>query len=145
RWMDRLIHVPPPPCVPDFSGWEDQPLAAVRVGHATVLLRIEGMTILTDPVFSAKVGVGLGFMTGGPRRLVAPAVPLSRIPRVDLVLLSHAHFDHLDLPTLNRLPRRTPVVTAHRTRDLFHTMRFCDVTELRWNELMNIGPLQITA
>lgn len=145
RWIDRIAHLPRPSVVPTFDGWDDHSLAAAWIGHATVLLRMEGMTILTDPVFSPKVGLGFGFLTGGPRRLVAPAIAISALPRIDLVLLSHAHFDHLDLPTLHRLDRRIPVVTAHRTEDLVRELGFGDVTELRWGEQHTIGPLRITA
>src|SRR2546421_11651948 len=97
---------------PNLAGWDDHDLAAAWIGHATVLLRVGGMTILTDPVLSNRVGVGLGLFTGGPRRLVAPALRLRELPPIDLILLSHAHFDHLDRPTLARLPRRIPVITA---------------------------------
>ncbi len=145
RWMDRIAHLPPPPHVPSLERWEDEELAAIWIGHATVLLRIEGMTLLTDPVFSPRVGLGLGFITGGPQRLVAPAMPLLKLPAIDLILLSHAHFDHLDLPTLYQLNRRTPVITAHHTQDLVRLLGFNDVTELRWGERHEIGPLRITA
>jgi len=145
RWMDRLGEIPPAPAVPTFERWEDCRVAATWIGHATVLLRMEGMTILTDPVFSSRVGVGLGFMTGGPLRLVRPAVTLRQLPKLDLILLSHAHFDHIDLPTLDRLDRRTPIVTAHHTQDLVRALGFSRLTELRWGERHTIGPLQITA
>lgn len=145
RWIDRIAHLPSPPVVPSFDGWADQSLAATWIGHATVLLRMEGMTILTDPVFSPRVGLGLGFMTGGPRRLVAPAIALPQLPKPDLILLSHAHFDHLDLPTLYRLDRRIPIVTAHHTQDLVRELGFANVTELRWGERHKIGPLRVSA
>src|SRR5690606_18933465 len=116
----------------DLGSWADQSLAAVWIGHATVLLRIEGVTILTDPVFAPRVGLGLGMLTGGPKRLIAPAIKIGQLPAIDLVLLSHAHFDHLDRPTLDRLDKRTPVVTAHQTRDLVADLGFSDITELRW-------------
>src|SRR5690349_835978 len=74
RLFDHL-NVPPIARVkPDLSDWKNQDLAAVWVGHATVLLRIGGLTLVTDPVLSHRVGVGLGLITGGPRRLVAPAL-----------------------------------------------------------------------
>ena len=119
---------------PDLKGWEDHDLAAAWLGHATVLLRVEGMTILTDPVLSNRVGVGLGLLTGGPRRLVAPALLARELPKIDLILISHAHFDHLDRPTLVRLPKRTPVITAYQTQDLVRDLGFRDVTELQWGE-----------
>jgi len=131
---------------PDLSGWEDYELAAAWIGHATVLLRINGTTILTDPVLSNRVGVGLGLFTGGPRRLVAPALTARELPKIDLILISHAHFDHLDRPTLARLPKRTPVVTAHHTKDLVLDLGFRRVDELRWGETLELpNGLRLTA
>ena len=115
------------------------------IGHATILLRLAGMTILTDPVFSSRVGIGLGLITAGPRRLVAPALALEELPPIDLLLISHAHFDHLDRPTLSRLPKGTAVITAHHTSDLISDLGFASVTELRWGESKTIGGLKITA
>ncbi len=102
-----------------------------------MLLRVGGMTILTDPVLSSRVGVGLGLFTGGPRRLVGPALSVEDLPPLDLILISHAHFDHLDRPTLVRLPRRTPVVTARDTQDLVRDLGYRDVTELDWGDSLD--------
>ncbi|HEV2294466.1 MAG TPA: MBL fold metallo-hydrolase [Tepidisphaeraceae bacterium] len=133
------------PFIPDLARWDDHSLAALWVGHATVLLRVGGMTILTDPVMSNRVGLGLGLITGGPRRLVAPALSVGELPRLDLILLSHAHFDHLDRPTLVRLNKHVPVITAHHTKDLVRDLGFRKVSELRWGEQKTIGPATITA
>jgi L-ascorbate metabolism protein UlaG (beta-lactamase superfamily) len=145
RFLDHVGNVPAAPLKPDLSRWHDQALAAAWLGHATVLLRIGGMTILTDPVLSPRVGVGLGLITGGPRRLVAPALSLRQLPPIDLVLISHAHFDHLDRPTLTRLGKRAHVVTAHHTTDLLRDLNFARLTELRWGESVTVGPLTVTA
>jgi L-ascorbate metabolism protein UlaG (beta-lactamase superfamily) len=110
-----------------------------------MLLRVGGMTILTDPVLGNRVGVGLGVCTGGPRRLVAPALSIRELPNLDLILLSHAHYDHLDRPTLARLPKNVPVVTSHQTADLVTDLGYKDVRELRWGESTTLGPLQLTA
>ena len=140
------VHSPPPPRFrPKFLGWEQSDLSAAWVGHATVLLRIGESTILTDPVFSNRVGLGLGFITGGPRRYIAPAISLAQLPKIDLILISHAHFDHLDRPTLARLPKSVPIVTAHRTRDLIRDLGFGQITELRWGNRAQIGDLKLTA
>jgi L-ascorbate metabolism protein UlaG (beta-lactamase superfamily) len=133
------------PFVPDLIGWENHQLAAAWIGHATVLLRVGGMTILTDPVMRNRVGLGLGVITGGPRRLVAPALDIKSLPKLDLILISHAHFDHLDRPTLVRMNKHVPVITAHRTADLVRDLGFRKVTELRWGERKTIGPATITA
>ena len=145
RLLDRLNPPPSAPHKPELSNWEKHDLAAAWIGHATVLLRIGQKTILTDPVFSSRIGVGLGLMTGGPRRFIAPALTLRELPKIDLVLISHAHFDHLDRPSLVRLPKRTPIVTAHHTRDLIDDLGFNHVIELQWGQRTRIGPLSVTA
>lgn len=130
---------------PDLSNWQNHHLAAAWIGHATNLLRIDGMTILTDPVFSSRVGLGLGIFTGGPKRLLAPALKIDELPPIDLILLSHAHFDHLDRPTLYRFPKNIPVVTAHHTRDLLADLGFAKITEMKWGEKVQLDSLTLTA
>ena len=77
-------------------------LVATFVNHATVLIQTEGLNILTDPVWSYRVGP-VSFI--GPRRYRAPDVRFEDLPPIDLVLISHDHYDHMDLPTLKRLRR----------------------------------------
>src|SRR6476659_8340990 len=89
----------PAPITPDPSKWPDRGLYAAWLGHNTVLLKIDGTTIITDPVFSDRIGINLGVFTLGLKRLVKPALPFQRIPKVDVVVLSHAHMDHFDLPS----------------------------------------------
>ncbi|MFB3829174.1 MAG: MBL fold metallo-hydrolase [Bryobacteraceae bacterium] len=116
------------------------------MGHATVLLKIDGFTILTDPVFSERVGLNLGPLTLGLKRLVAPALRPRQLPRIDLVLLSHAHMDHLDIPSLHALEdKRVAVVTAVRTTDLLRPERYGRVTELGWGGAARVGPVEIRA
>ncbi len=145
RVLDQLN--PPDRCAitPDLSNWESHGFAACWIGHATVLLRIEGQTILTDPVFSSRIGVGLGLITGGPHRFVAPALSMRELPKLDLILISHAHFDHLDRPTLTRLNKNVPIITAHKTQDLIRDLGLRSITELRWGEHRQVGSLRITA
>jgi L-ascorbate metabolism protein UlaG (beta-lactamase superfamily) len=147
RVLDHLNLKPPAPAryKPDLAGWEDHELAAIWLGHATVLLRVGGMTVLTDPVLSNRVGLGLGLATGGPKRLVAPPLSIRELPRIDLILISHAHFDHLDRPTLARLPKRIPVVTARDTSDLISDLGFRRVAELGWGESLDLGGVSVAA
>lgn len=77
-------------------------LLATFIGHSTVLLQIDGVTVLTDPVFSTRASPVEGI---GPRRARDPGVRLQDLPLVDLVLVSHDHHDHLDPPTLRALRR----------------------------------------
>jgi L-ascorbate metabolism protein UlaG (beta-lactamase superfamily) len=144
RWLDHLYSAPRP-SKPDLSDWENRELAVAWLGHATVLLRIGGMTVLTDPVLSNRVGIGLGLMTLGPHRMIAPALELHELPPIDLILISHAHLDHLDRPTLCRLPKQTPVVTAHLTQDLIRDLGFRRVVELEWGQSRKVDGVTITA
>ncbi len=145
RWFDHLNVPAAAGAAPDLTNWEKHDLAAVWIGHATVLLRIGDMTVLTDPVLSNRIGVGLGLVTGGPRRLYAPALSVRELPPIDLILVSHAHFDHLDRPTLNSLDKNTPVVTSHHNKDLIEDLGFRSVSELCWGESTTVGGLRVTA
>lgn len=146
RLLDHLSPAPRPMLKPDLRDWKKKEFAAVWIGHATVLLRLGQTTILTDPVFSDRIGVGLGLMTAGPRRLIGPALTARELPPIDLILISHAHFDHLDRPSLVRLPRKIPVVTADQTADLITDLGYRRVRELRWGEQLNLpNGMRITA
>jgi L-ascorbate metabolism protein UlaG (beta-lactamase superfamily) len=143
---DRKRQIRPAPARPNPEAWPDQGLQAAWLGHSTVLLKIDGFTILTDPVFSCRVGLNFGPMTVGLKRLVAPALAVRELPRVDMVLLSHAHFDHFDMPTLRGLENRgTTVVTAARTGDLLRARRYQDVRELGWGGHTAVLPVEIRA
>ncbi len=131
---------------PDPRAWPDTGLHAAWLGHSTVLLKVDGTTILTDPVFSDRAGLSLGPVTVGLKRLVAPALPLSRLPQLDLIVLSHAHMDHFDIPTLRLLEgRRTSVVTAYRTSDLLRPRRYREVREMRWGDRTRVGAAELRA
>jgi L-ascorbate metabolism protein UlaG (beta-lactamase superfamily) len=131
---------------PRPSEWPDKGLHGAWLGHSSVLLKIDGTTILTDPVLSDRVGLSFGPVTIGLKRLVAPAVSMHDIPKVDLIVLSHAHMDHLDLPTLRSLESRaTSVVMASQTSDLIRVRRYREVRELRWNESARFGPVAVKA
>ena len=90
-----------------------------------------------------------GLATAGPKRYIAPALRASELPPIDVLLLSHAHMDHTDLPTLRRFPRSTFTVSAKLTQDLLASARLKRSTELGWGERTTFanskGDLQITA
>jgi L-ascorbate metabolism protein UlaG (beta-lactamase superfamily) len=135
-----------PPEHPSPERWPDRGLHAAWLGHSTILLKVEGVTILTDPVFSDRAGLNFGPLTLGLKRLTAPALTLKRIPPPDLILLSHAHMDHFDLPSLRALEnRRVPVITASKTSDLLRVGRYRSVQELAWSESARVGPATIRA
>jgi L-ascorbate metabolism protein UlaG (beta-lactamase superfamily) len=136
----------PPPAIPDPERWPERGLFAAWLGHSTVLLKLDGFTILTDPVFSERAGLQLGPVTVGVKRLVAPALAPYQLPKIDLVLLSHAHMDHTDLPSLRALEsRHAVVVNAVRNSDLLRARRWRRVVELGWGESTRIGEASLRA
>jgi L-ascorbate metabolism protein UlaG (beta-lactamase superfamily) len=144
REMRRMIA--PPPHTPDWKTWKDTGIYAAWLGHSTTLLRIHGVTVLTDPVFSERCGLTIGPVTLGLKRRTAPALDLPALPKIDLIVLSHAHMDHFDIPSLRALENAgTAVVTAWRTSDLLRPASYAAVRELRWNEEARFGDLTVRA
>lgn len=137
--------IAPPPHRPTPSQWDPNKVTLSWLGHSTVLINFYGIHILTDPALKSRVGAHVGFGTIGPKRLVAPALDGSELPKIDLVLISHAHMDHLDFATLRQLPNRPPVITARATADLFRNTGFTQVHELGWDDGANIQTAQGTA
>ena len=141
--------VMPSPHRPYPQTWDAQKISATWIGQSSVLINFFGLTILTDPAFSARIGLRTPFGTIGPKRLIAPALPLQDLPSIDLLLISHAHFDHLDLPSLRFFPRSTPVVTARHTSDVIRRARLEKITELSWGQKTVVntaaGPIAIEA
>ena len=107
--------------------------AITWIGHATLLLRVGGVTVLTDPHFSERASP-FSFM--GPKRLVAPALKLKELPRVDVVLISHNHYDHLDRASvqgLNAQPGGAPrFFVPLGLKPWFAEKGIRDVVELDW-------------
>lgn len=126
------------------AGLESHPLAVTWLGHATALLEIDGYRLLTDPVWGERCSPS---RTVGPQRLHPPPLPLEKLPALDAVLISHDHYDHLDMPTVRTLTRtqRCPFVVplgvgAH--------LREWGVTpdriiELDWHAVTRIGDLAV--
>lgn len=124
---------------PEPSNWSDLRVTTAWISHATVLINFFGIKILTDPVLFSRVGIRLPGLTIGPKRLTAPALQFHELPQIDLVLLSHAHFDHFDLRTLHRFNKCTSVITAPNTADLLRWTRLRDIAELRWGEQKSVN------
>jgi L-ascorbate metabolism protein UlaG (beta-lactamase superfamily) len=103
-----------------------------------MLIQMNGKTILTDPVFSERVGVEVCGKIIGIERYTQPSRTLENIPKPDIIMLSHAHLDHTDLPTLRRFadhyPEEICIVTAKNTRDIIEGLAWKSVHELDWDE-----------
>ncbi len=132
---------------PDLRSIVEHPAALAWLGHASVLLRHGGLTILTDPVFSERIGPRVLGRVLGPARLAGVPLTSDDLPPIDLVLVSHAHFDHLDRPSLEMLAlrgRETTVITASGTRRLI-PRGFGRVIELPWDERTEIRGVGVRA
>ncbi len=129
---------------PEPRIWDNATITATWIGHATVLINFFGFWILTDPVFSKRIGLNiLNLFTLGPRRLVSPALQIKELPPVDLILLSHAHMDHMDTRSLRKFRKSVLVVTAKNTGDIPRRLGFRVVHELDWNETLQLDGLEI--
>jgi L-ascorbate metabolism protein UlaG (beta-lactamase superfamily) len=139
---------PKPAARPEPAKWSDNAITGSCLGHSTVLLNFLGVRVLTDPVFSDRVGPGIPPFILGPKRYFAPALSPKEIPAPDVIVLSHAHFDHFDVWSLRKFPRRTPVVTARATGDLLRCQGFHHIHELDWGEAVTLetraGPIRFT-
>lgn len=133
-----------PKVKPDVGAWKPEGLHVAWLGHSTTLIQIDGFTILTDPIFSNRCGIDLLVGTLGPKRMIAPALLPKELPKIDLVLLSHAHFDHWDLPSLRAIAGKdVPVICAKQTSDLLTPSRWKSITELGWREQAQVGPVSV--
>jgi N-acyl-phosphatidylethanolamine-hydrolysing phospholipase D len=100
------------------------------IGHSTVLVQMDGVTLLTDPIWSDTAGPLAGL---GASRLVPPGMALDDLPPIDFVVVSHSHYDHADLPTLQALAARgTRIIVPLRLGDVLRADGITTVTELDW-------------
>ena len=114
------------------------------IGHMTALLRLNGKVILTDPWFSDHASPIAPF---GPKRAVPPGVAIDDLPPVDVVVVSHNHYDHLDLDSIERLPDRDRItaVVPLGLGHYFSKRGYGRVVELDWLESAEVSGLSITA
>jgi len=131
--------VPAAPHTPAPATWDDNAITLAWLGHATVLVNFYGLRIITDPTLFPRIGVDIGPGSLGPLRLVQCALTPDQLPEIDLVLVSHAHFDHLDTPSLGALRGNPAAVMAWATSDLLPSRTYSSVHELRWNESVRVA------
>jgi L-ascorbate metabolism protein UlaG (beta-lactamase superfamily) len=136
-WVEQEHAVTLPGAVPTGT------LALTFVNHSTFLLQTGGATILTDPVWSDRASP-LPF--AGPRRVHAPGVAFDRLPRIDVVLVSHNHYDHMDLHTLKRLEARDRprFVTGTGNGPFLRARGLSRVDELTWWQSIDLGTVRVT-
>ena len=111
------------------------------IGHATFLIKLGNTTIITDPVFSKNMGP----LIFGPKRYANPAIDLKDIPEINLYLLTHNHYDHLDYRTIKKFPhKKTKVLTPLKLSKYFTRNGFDNVEEMDWYDQVQVNDLKIT-
>jgi L-ascorbate metabolism protein UlaG (beta-lactamase superfamily) len=149
RMAELGREVPPAPHKPDPAAWSDDAITLAWLGHATVLINFFGVRVLTDPALFPRIGVDAWFASIGPLRLTASGLAPAELPEIDVVLVSHAHFDHLDTPSLAAVRGQPAAVMAKDTGDLLPRRHYSSVRELRWDESARIetrrGDLRVRA
>ena len=131
------------------SEWQEIDLAnddnyVIWIGHSTFLIKKNGHTILTDPIFSERASP---FKRIGPKRLIPPAILLEDIPRIDIVTVSHNHYDHLDIDSLQQISTYHPdavfLVPAGDLK-LLNRKKITNAFEFEWWESFNSNNIKFT-
>lgn len=139
----ELKHIPAPHL------WGEEELNIAWLGHSTVLIKMFDKWVLTDPALFDRVGVYFLGQSIGPSRITPPALSPDRVPKPDLILLSHAHMDHMDLPTLKYFTEKYPgeidAVTAYLTSDVISDLNWKTLTVLDWGESAKVSGIDIDA
>ncbi len=132
KWTDSKPGSAPP------TRLNGKDLRVTFVNHATVLIQTEGLNIVTDPIWSERASP---VSWAGPKRHRSPGLRFQDLPPIDIVLISHNHYDHLDIKTLVRLhaEHRPRFVTGVGNRAFLEAHEITDVTELDWWEAANFS------
>lgn len=107
------------------------------IGHSSVLVSFSGTNLLMDPNFSRRIKIA--------RRVVDVPLQPEEIPDLDFILISHSHYDHLDVPSLKRLPKQAVLIIPKGCRDLVENLGFSRVKEMGWDEAFEADGLRIEA
>jgi L-ascorbate metabolism protein UlaG (beta-lactamase superfamily) len=132
-----------PASIPNVLSWKNDEINIAWIGHATVLINFYGKYILTDPVFFEAVGLYIEGFILGPKRASLPALMLDEIPKPDIVLISHAHMDHMDYKTLRALTEKYPdkldCIVAFNTKDVIEDLQWKSLKEVDWDERISLN------
>ncbi|PEK99872.1 MBL fold metallo-hydrolase [Bacillus sp. AFS017336] len=106
------------------------------IGHSTFLIQINGINILTDPVYANQMAL--------KKRLSNPGLSLSELPPIDIICISHGHYDHLDFNTLRHFPKNTLFILPIGLKEKFHKRGYHNVSEMKWWESKNYSGINIS-
>ncbi|MCQ6280747.1 MBL fold metallo-hydrolase [Bacillus sp. EB600] len=113
-----------------------QDFSITWIGHSSFLIQFAGVNILTDPVWAKRMGL--------QKRLTEPGLPIEKLPEIDIVLISHGHYDHLDFPTLKKLRGDITYYVPIGLKALFIRKGYQRIVEANWWELFSYKSLKIT-
>lgn len=132
---------------PNPEQWSAHDLTVAWLGHASFIINFFGTKILLDPALEERIGITpLGNLTFGLKRYQSAALTADEVGPIDLLLVSHAHTDHFDYPTLRRLQSaKTTVVTAKNTSSLWQGLDFKAVREMHWQDSQELAAVQVRA
>lgn len=134
---------------PEPLTWSNDELTLAWIGHSTVLINFFGKWILTDPVLFERVGLYFFGGSLGPARLTPPALTVHEFPKPDIILLSHAHMDHMDYPTLRyfakEYPHQIDVITAYLTKDVIDDLPWRSIHVMDWNDELTLQGIRFRA
>jgi len=136
-WPKRVENTP-------YPAPAGEPPTLPFIGHSSFLIRLPGINILTDPVFSARCSP---VQFAGPKRVRDPGLTIEALPEINLILLSHNHYDHMDLISLRKIKKRFPfasIVTTLGNAAYLARKGLGDAVELDWWQAVEVGEANIT-
>ncbi len=127
-WPRNLTNPPPAPVLPRVEGGG---LRVTFINHSTVLIQCDGLNIITDPVFSKRVSPS---RFAGPKRFRAAGLKIESLPKIDAILISHTHYDHMDLRSIKRLCERDApqIIAPLKNAQFINKLSSVNATELSW-------------
>lgn len=127
---------------PQAAETNPRAMVATWIGHATVLVQAGGVNILTDPIWSERASP---FSWIGPKRVRAPGMRLADLPKIDLIVVSHNHYDHMDLPTLKTLwERDRPAIVTSLGNDAILKQHGIGAIARDWGQTLRIPRAEVT-
>lgn len=141
KWPDHVENSTYPPPAGEVAAGR---AALTFIGHSSFLLRLAGLTLLIDPVFSERCSP---VRFAGPKRVRAPGQPIAALPKPDAILLSHNHYDHCDIPSLRAIRARfgaVPIFAPLGNRSWLERKGLGPVTELDWWQMISWGGADIS-
>jgi L-ascorbate metabolism protein UlaG (beta-lactamase superfamily) len=138
KWVD-------PSAADPITQTNTKGIAATIINHSTVLIQVDGINILTDPVFSRRASP-FGFV--GPKRVTPPAIEIESLPPIDVILISHNHYDHLDIESLRKLYKHTNhsnpprILAGLGNSGLFKKHKLHNHADMDWGQSESLGGVQ---